>query len=270
MRPLLFLIFFFSIYSLAKGQANTIESSDAAYGHFNLKASHAILETILTIDTIGGGQKCKALRRLAHQDWKYYQNYALAKERLLKADSIGSEKYETWMLISRIERESQHSHEALQAALQAREYAPSENEVNKANTEYANGVYAFSIDQLTNGGAIDTSLLTKTSRLLSKVLETDAGLPLPSKLLVGIALLNNDGDNVIKAWQSYFQIQDIQQVSPYLKGSAKKLIQVCENWNGNTLSVTGQALLIDALSSSRFYECIPAYVKKTTVNMAII
>ncbi|WP_109438668.1 hypothetical protein [Aquimarina sp. AU119] len=260
MRRLLFLALLFSIHSTTKGQENTIASSDAAYDHFNLKASHVILESILTSNMIQDEQKCKALRRLALQDWKYYQNYALAKERLLKADSIGSEKHQTWMLISRIERESQHFNDALHAALKARAFAQSENEVNKANTEYANVVYTYSVDQLIIRASIDSSLLTKTTELLSKTLETDAGLPVPSKLLLGIALLNNDGDNIIKAWQSYFQIHDIQQVSPYLKSSASKLHQVCKNWNGNKLSVSNQEVLIDALSSSRFYEFIPAYI----------
>lgn len=260
-RLIIFIVLFFSCI-VTKEQEITIEASDATYDHFNLKESHAILESILTIDTIQREQKCKVLRRLAHQDWKYYQNYALAKERLLRADSIGYEKYETWMLISRIERESQHSNEALCAALKAREFAQSENEVNKANTEYANGVCAFSIDQLTNGEAIDSSILTKTTELLSKVLERDAGLPEPSKILLGIALLNNDGNNTIKAWQSYFQIQDIRQVSPYLYVSAKKLNKVCKNWKGNNLSISNQEVLIDALSSSRFYEFISVFVKK--------
>jgi len=262
MRRLLFLALLFLTYSTVKGQEYTIASSDAAYDHFNLRESHSILESILIIDTIQQEEKCKALRRLAHQDWKYYQNYAIAKEKLLKADSFGSEPYETWMLLSRIERESRHSHQALDAALKAREFAQSENEVNKANTEYVKGVYASSVDQLTKGEAIDTNLLRNTSNLLSKVLETDAGLPVPSKLLLGIALLSNDGDHVMKAWQSYFQIRDIHQLSPYLKDSAEKLSQVCKNWIGNKLSVSNQEMLIDALSSSRFYEFIPVYVKK--------
>lgn len=262
MKQLLFLIFLLSIYSATQGQEYSIESADAAYDHFNLTESHAILEAILMMDTIQPEQKCKAFRRLAHQDWKYYQNYALAKERLRKADSIGGDKYETWMLLSRIERESQHFKEALQAASKARELAQSENEVNKANTEYAHGVYAVSIAQLMRGEAIDTSLLRETSTLLSEVLEIDAGLSLPSKLLLGIALLNNDGAHVIKAWQSYFQIQNIEQVSPYLSASAQKLNQVCQDWNGNKLSVSNQEILIEALSASRFYEFIPAYVKK--------
>ncbi|NRB50044.1 MAG: hypothetical protein HRU41_20375 [Saprospiraceae bacterium] len=264
MRRLFFLILLFSTYSTARGQEHTIASSDAAYDQFNLKASHSILASILINDTIQRAQKCEALRRLAHQDWKYYQDYALAKERLSKADSIGSEPFETWMLISRIEREAQHSNEALQAALKARELAQSENEVNQANTEYAKGVYASSVDKLTKGEAIDTNLLRKTSKVLSRVLEVDAGLPIPSKLLLGIALLDNDGAQVLKAWQSYFQIQDIQKISPYLKDSAEKLYQVCRNWSGNKLSVSNQELLIDALASSRFYEFIPAYAQKNS------
>lgn len=262
MRRLLFLLLLFSIYSTAKGQGKTIASADAAYDHFNLKESRAILESILTIDTMQPVQRGKALRRLAHQDWKYYQNYGVAKERLLQATSIGSELFETWMLISRIERESQHTDKALQAALKAIEFAQSEKDLNEANTEYAKGVYACTVDQLAKGQPIDTNLLRRASELLATVLEADAGLPVPSKLLLGIALLRNDGDHVMKAWQSYFQIQDIQQVSPYLKEAAKRLNQVCKNWAGNQLSVPDQEVLIDALSSSRFYEFIPIYAKK--------
>lgn len=262
MRQLLFFLFLFLSSCVLEEPENTIASSDAAYDHFNLKESRTILKSILTTDAIQSEQKCKALRRLAHQDWKYYQNYDLAKERLQKADSIGIEKHKTWMLLSRIARESQHLNEALFAASKAREFAQSETEVNEAITEYANGVYTSSIHRLRIGHSIDTSLLTSTTKLLSKVLETDAGLPTPSKLILGIALLNNDGDNVIKGWQSYFQIQNIQQAYPYLKTSVKKLNQVCENWSGNELSIANQEMLINALSSSRFYEFIPAYVYK--------
>ncbi len=92
MRQALFLIFLISTFSIVNGQEHTIAYADATYDQFNLKESHNLLEIILTIDTIPHDQKCKALRRLAHQDWKYFQNYALAKERLLKTDSIGIAK----------------------------------------------------------------------------------------------------------------------------------------------------------------------------------
>ena len=262
MRRLLLFLLLLSTYSVLKGQENTIRSSDAAYDHFNLKKSHALLESILTMDSVMNEQKCRVLRRLAHQDWKYYQNYALAKGRLLKADLIGHEKHATWMLISRIERESQHFNEALYAAKKAKEFAQSTNEINMANTEYARVVYAFSEDQLEKGLAINTNLLTKASIFLTTTLAENVGMPAPSKLLLGIALLNDDGMNVLKAWQSYFQIQDIQRVYPYLSNAAEKLNRVCKNWNRAQLATSEQAVLIDALAISRFYEFIPSYVNK--------
>ena len=249
------------VSSTPNEQDNTIASSDAAYDAFKLQESRSILETILAVDTIQDEIKCKALLKLAHQDWKYYKDYALAKGRLLQADSLGREKYETWMLFSRIERESQHYNDALEAALKAKALAQSKNEANKADTEYANGVYTASIDQLNRDQTLDTAILTQTTKLLSEVLETDAGLPRSSKLLLGIALLNNDGENVMKAWQSYFQIQD-SQVNAYLKTPANKLNHISKNWNGNKLSTADQEVLIESLGSSRFYELIPVYVQK--------
>ncbi len=250
-----------SVNSVVKGQEKTIEYSNVVYDQFNLKKSYEILESMLFIDTLQNDKKCEVLRKLAHQDWKYYQNYVLAKKRLTEADSIGDKKHETWMLASRIEREALYFKKALNAAVKAKEFAKSKNEVNNANTAYAYGVYNFSAHQTTQGIAIDTNLLKKTSELLSTVLETNIGMPLPSKLLLGISLLNNDGENVLKAWQSYFQIQDLKQVYPYLKDSAEKLNQICKNWHGHRLSPTDQEELIHALASSRFYEFIPSFVK---------
>ncbi len=242
--------------------AQTLESANAAYDQFDLSKSREILEAVLTIDTLQKKQKGEALRKLAYQDWKFYRNYALAKERLTSADSLGSEKYEAWLLLSRIEKESQHFEEALNASEKAGEFAKSENEVNQANVAYANAVYTAAVNPLSQDRKANKDLLTRATELLSRVLETDAGLPTPSKLLLGIALLNNDGENVLKAWQSYFQIQEIKNTYPYLSASAEKLSQVCENWSGRKLSISDQEVLIDALSSSRFYEFIPVYVKE--------
>jgi len=58
----------------------TIASADAAYEQLDLKKSHKILETVLSIDTLQNDQKCEVLRKLALQDWKFYKNYDLAKK----------------------------------------------------------------------------------------------------------------------------------------------------------------------------------------------
>lgn len=261
LHTLLILIIFTACAGGLKDNEKTIESSNAVYDQFDLKKSHKILEAVLLTDTLKNEQKCVALRKLAHQDWKYYKDYDLAMKSLIKADSIGYSRFDTWTLMSRIGRESKNFNDALNAAIKSEEFATSKSEVNDSKIEYAQVVYDFSVDNCKNGNSVDTNLLIEASELLSTVLETNAGMPKPSKLLLGISLFNNDGENALKAWLSYFQIQDIQHTYPYLSNTAKNLEQICKNWDRNILTVSEQEMLIDALASSRFYEFIPIYVK---------
>ncbi len=262
--PILLIIVLFVACSVKlETPESAIEYSDALYDQFDLKKSRQLLESVLLQDHLLDEQRSEVLRKLAHQDWKYHQKYESAKDKLLEADSIGHSKHDTWMLISRIERESQHFREALSAARKAKESAASETEIQKANTEYAQVVYAYSVGQITKGLTLDSRLLDEASHLLAEIVEKDAGMPLPSKLLLGLSIINDDGDYVLKAWQSYFQIQSIQNVHPNLAIAAEKLDQIHHNWHGNALTVADQETLIYALASSRFYEFIPFYIKKS-------
>lgn len=255
------LILFSACNNRITDSEKNIESADAAYDQFDLKKSNAILESMLLIDTLQNEQKCEVLRRLAHQDWKYYKNYDLAKKRLMKADSIGVSKFDTWVLINRMERESLNYDNSLNAAIEAEKSAKSENENNLAKIEFAQTVYEFSVDLLEKNQSLDTNLLTNASKTLSSIVESNAGMPKPSKLLLGISLLLNDGENVQRAWQSYFHVQNIKNTYSYLLNSAEKLSQVCEKWHGEKLGLAEQETLIEALASSRFYENIPVYIK---------
>lgn len=235
-------------------QENTIDSADAAYNQLNLEQSRMILDAMLESDSLENYTKCNVLRRLAHQDWKYFKNYDLAKSRLMIADSIGISKSKTWNTLSRIERESGNYQNALLASEKAAKYAKSESERTNADMEFAKSVYDFSINNLRNNIPLDKALLTKTSDLLVEILESNAGSPKPSKLLLGISLLQNNGANVIMAWKSYFHILDINNTYSYLASAAKELSDVCTGWQGEKLAVEKQEQLILALSSSRFYE----------------
>ena len=261
LQILLMLVLFTACSGGLNDNEKTIASADAAYEQLDLKKSHKILEAVLSIDTLQNDQKCEVLRKLSLQDWKFYKNYDLAKKMLMKADSIGNSKFDTWMLMSRIERESKHFDSAQNAAIKAEHLAQSKNEINDTKVEYAQSSYDLLVNNIEKGNPIDTNLLIKTSKILSTVLETNAGMPKSSKLLLGVALLNNNGANVLKAWQSYFQIQEIQHAYTYLSSSAEELNQVCENWHGNKLNIIDQEKLINALASSRFYEFIPVYAK---------
>ena len=106
-----------------KESEKTIEYANAAYDQFELQKSRKILEAILLTDNVQNDVKCEALRKLAHQDWKYYQDYQLALKKLLQADSIGKSRFDTWQLISRIEREAKNFNQAKDAAFKAKELA---------------------------------------------------------------------------------------------------------------------------------------------------
>ncbi|WP_395375873.1 hypothetical protein [Marinicella sp. W31] len=269
MKKLLFILIFITVIGCSlklKTNQQSLEYANDFYDQLNLKKSHQALESILAKDNLQNELKCEILRKLAHQEWKYYQKYVLAKKRLISADNICKSNHEIWMLMSRIERESQQFKKALTAATKAKSFALSETEINDADNEFASVAYNYSVNQIIKGKQIDLNLLTDVSRLLYEIVENDAGMPEPSKLLLGISLLNNDGEKVLKAWKSYFQIQNIENVHPYLESSAKKLNQIHKNWHGNVLSIAEQETLIEALASSRFYEFIPIYVKNNNTQ----
>ncbi|MFA8299750.1 MAG: hypothetical protein ACEPOV_06290 [Hyphomicrobiales bacterium] len=239
----------------------TIESADAAYDQFKLKKSGEILNAMLLIDSLHDKQKCQVLRRLAHQNWKYYKNYELAKKQLLKADSIRKDQFDTWISLSQIEREYGNFENSIEASTIAESIAKSTSDINSAKIESAQIAYDIIINNMENDILLNHTLLNETSELLLDILKTNAGMPKPSKLLLGISLLNNDGKNVLKAWQSYFHIQDIQKTYPYLKEAANKLNKVCKNWCGGKLNRHQQEELIAALALSRLYDLIFIYAK---------
>jgi len=232
----------------------TLDAADAAYQQFDLERSRTILLDLLAIDTLNSSIKCQALQRLALQDWKYFKNHDLALKRLHAADSIGLSKLETWNLISRIERESGNYQQSLAAATKGEKFAGSAAEATSAKLEFAQTVYEQSVNNLSKNIPLDTALLNRSSLILSKILESNAGAPQPSRLLLAISLLRNDGANVINAWKSYFHIADINSAYPYMANAAKNLNEVCEKWRGEKLTLENQEKLILALSDSRFYE----------------
>jgi len=205
----------------------TIIAADEAYDKFDLKKSSEILNTILENSSLDNETRCKALRRLAHQDWKYFKNSDLALKGLALSDSLGADRFKTWMLISRVERENENFQKAIIASKNAEKFASSDKERTDAILDYNQNIYEYSINNLINGLQIDTVLLDKASQLTAEILNSNIGSPKPSKLLLGISLLRNDGANVMKAWKSYFHIQDINSAYPYLEEAAKNLKEVC-------------------------------------------
>lgn len=236
-----------------------IESADAAYDRFELQKSENILSRLLETDSLSNDIKCQALRRLALYNWKYHLKYETAIKKLKLADSIGSSPFETKLLLNRIEREKGNYDQAIQVALAMENIAIAESEKNKAKTAYAQSVYEKSVSQLKNGQIIDKDLLRNTSQILLELLEKNAGMPGPSKLLFGISIILNDGASLMKAWKSYFHVQDIDRTYSYMQETARELNYICQDRiSGN--KAPDQEQFIRILARSRLYEFIPVYL----------
>lgn len=239
--------------AMAQHNEISVESADAAYIGLDLEKSYSILETLIDNGDASDEDMCRALRKLALMDWKYYRKYEESSHRLIKADSLASEPSVTWSLMARIEREKKDYPAALLAAVRATEYARSEKEKTDAAVEYAKTVYRWSADKLEQQEPVDKELLDKASVMLNDVLDRNFGSPKVSRLLIGIALLRNDGPAVLRAWRSYFHVPDMQNAFPYLSEASAQLYKSCSELNGEPLERRQKEKLIEALGASRLY-----------------
>ena len=78
-----------------------------------------------------------ALRKLSVQDWKFYNDYYLAKKRLAEAIHIGDYISESYVVINRIENERENYTKALVATEKTPEHVTS-----SADSMYATYLYS--------------------------------------------------------------------------------------------------------------------------------
>jgi len=233
----------------------SIEAADNSYNQLALQESRTMYEALVKLDSLEVKKRSKAFRMLALQDWKYYREYESAKKRIRQADSVEPANVKNWQLLSRIERESEHFSNAITAAQKAIDVAKSVPEKINAQTEYAQVVHDLSLYNLKNHLAADNLLLAKASNMLQELLQKNPGYPLPSRLLLGLALMQKNGKAALFGWQSYFHIADLNTASAYLKETAKNLSMVLPKLDGNALTDSDRELLALTLGDSRFYDC---------------
>ena len=261
-----FAIVYCALLSLDIASQNSKEHPDllAAYqaeGSLQLEASRSLFEKVVADDASSKEDQCKALRALAIQDWKFYNDY----EKLLLADSIGDYASETWLKLSRIEEEAQHFAKALKAAQKARDLSTSEADKTYAHYKYARVVLNQALHQINNNSPHDIELLTENISLLTNILDKNPTHVNAADVLLGSSLLLNKGDSALKAWLSYYRFTNAENAYGYLQLPAKTLQQVLPIWDERPLNQLEQATLIQALAESRFYNYAKALA--TTLNL---
>lgn len=252
---ILIVVCFFSSYILAQDiQPSTqLQAAYRAEGSLQLKKSKDLFNKVSTHEKATKEEQCKALRALAVQDWKFYKDKETAYKRLLKADSIGDYRSETWIIISRIAQEYGDYKKALTAAKKSEQIATSDADKQYAKYKYCNTVLIQAIAQHDNNASFDKTLLEEASMILQDVLSVNPTNVNATDTLLGISLLLEDGNTALKAWLSYYRFSDINSVYAYLKEPAKTLQRTLTKWNQETIHNDDKVAMVNALAQSRFY-----------------
>lgn len=249
-----FLILPFLVFSQNSKGTTQLQAAYKAQGSLQLETSRELFTSVLHEKTASKEEQCKALRELAIQDWKFYNDYESAKQRLSIADSIGAYTSETWIKLHRIEEEAGHFSKALEAAKKSAQVAESDADKRYAHYKYCSTVLKQAITQVHNATPYDSKLLSEASTMLQDILAVNPTNVNASEVLLGIALLQYDGKQALKGWLSYFRFSNYESVYDYLKEPSATLHSILPTWSKGSLQDDEKIALLKALRQSRFYK----------------
>ncbi|MHC4331908.1 MAG: hypothetical protein ACYSWW_27710, partial [Planctomycetota bacterium] len=99
----------------------------------------------------------------------------------------------------------------------------------------------------------DGHLVEQGVATLKEVSQKVPGYPAPSRILLGLALLAQDGEAAFNAWKSYFNIVEDDPPKGILSGPYGLLRGVLPRWRSRSPSRQEVLVLIRGLGDSRFY-----------------
>jgi len=232
----------------------SIEAADDAYNRYDFTRAKTILITCVSQESLSNEKKAEAYRKLAGIEWKLFKNYETAKNYYYEAEKKYPNCSETLTGISRLERENENYNNALTLAVHSLDRAKTQPHKNAAKIAFALAAYEHCLAALKSSTRPDGSIMQKASLFLQEVLESKPGDPQASKLLLGIALLQNDGRLALKAWMSYYHIVEISKINTYLSATANDISRLLADWHDRPLTDPERERLVLLLGASRFYE----------------
>lgn len=249
-----FLMLPWFVFSQNSKGTTQLQAAYKAQGSLQLDTSRELFTSVLKEKTASKEEQCKALRELAIQDWKFYNDYESATNRLSIADSIGAYKSETWIKLHRIEEEAGHFSKALEASKKSAQVAESEADKRYADYKYCRTVLKQAIHQVHTSTSYDSELLFEASKMLQDILATTPTNVNAAEVLLGISLLQKDGKQALKGWLSYFRFSNYKSVYNYLREPSATLHSILPTWSKGSLQEDEKIALLKALGQSRFYE----------------
>ena len=220
----------------------------------DLKGTERILQRILTAPKGTPESKAQALIMQATIAWKFYREPEQAREWLRQAADLKVKEYEVQSTLSRVERQSGRFEQALASADRVIELAASETQWVQARSLWAQAIWEQSLARVKTDQPCDGHLVEQGVTVLKEVLRKAPGHPDPSRLLLALALLANDGEAAWLAWKSYFNVVGEDRPEGILSGPYDLLADVLPRWQGGRPSRQEGIALIRGLGGSRFYE----------------
>lgn len=254
---ILFLVTFLLSHSIGYTQS-TPQNDDllAAYnaqGSLKLKESNVLFKKVVTNPMANNEDKCKALRQLAIQDWKFYKNYNAALEKLSQAETLGDYVSETWIVHNLVEVESENFENALNAAKRSMELAASQADRVYAQYKYCQTVLRQALYMVKTKKPLNHEILMDASAQLQEILAKKPTHVHAAETLLGIALLCKDGPLALSAWLSYFRFASVKNVYAYLQPTAQTLEKVLSKWDNGSLGLDETIITAQSLGKSGFY-----------------
>ncbi len=253
----LYLFVAFCIIGCSTSQPPTdysISLARRAFGQVKLDKSRNIYTKIIADTTYNVQDRVTALQTLAYQDWKIYENYNDAKNKIDDALLSGFNKSKSWRVLTQIEVERRQFENALIFANRALKEADNKNEIHSSQLAIASAVLGQNLENLKNNHPIGCHKLRNVSSSLKAILDEQPGRTLPSELLLGVSFCLNDGPGILMALQSYFHIYKNQKVEGILSKPFAIFHAILPIWNNRALVVEEKEKLINAFAQSRFYD----------------
>lgn len=246
-------VFLLAVINVNGQPGAKLREANKAYNTFKLEESRSIYEEIIKDPNAAVADKVTALQRLAQQDWKIYLNRQAALKKIGQALSLKEDRSSSYQLRGKINKESGYYKDAMSDADDA--IRTSSNETQKQNAELlkASIIHDQNMERAKNDKSIDKKQLKAASALLNNLLDKQPGRPAPAELLIGVSILLDDGPSLLKAWKSYFFIQDEKNINGVLAPAYNSLQYILPVWVDRTLTYKDIKSVIMALAQSRFY-----------------
>ena len=239
----------------------TVDEALNAGMKLDIPRSGDLMEQVLLSPRTSVEDRVRALSHLATIDWRYHEDHESARGRLDSAGALGARPFEVAHDRFRLELDAGRFDAAREAAAAAMKLAGTLSERTRAGAAFGTAVYRGAVEGVLDRGGPEAAphppgkeRLAEASRVLMEALADEPGSLVPARVLIGIAILLEDGPSALRAWESYFRVPRGAKASGMLAPHHETLERILPHWRGGPLGTGERAELVLALAGSRFFE----------------